>query len=503
MPVSAGSLYDYYNPFAGTQRNLDRFVDLYERKKQRGLQERGMGLEERRLNLGERQENRIAGSQGIDDQYKQMLINRETEELKMRQDLMNDPATRVSIMSKALKEAYTTGGKKIADSVLKSFQANPKYSDDTKGYTIEDFTFTPGGGLYAPARTTEGERLEGIFDLVDSAGKLHQIDMREKEGTKPSSVQEYEFSKKLPEGEKAEYEKFATNKGTIISLAGKAETKEQEGIGTYRSKIYEGIQEDAKTARNEIDTYSTLQELMNKTATGALEGAKTQIASYAQSMGVPVNTRWSVNQTIEAISNKLTIMARKVGEGQILAGQISDSDRKFLKASVPGLDKMPNANKMLIDWNIKLAQRKIDIAEIADEYFDANGTMKGFNEVQRKWVENNPLFGDTIQPSLDDIFKGYSNKNSQYELRKDGTKKGLGYFGELKRPDGRVSTELSIGVNIDGKEIEIPSLVPTLSKQEIDHLLGGGNPTKEIVGKAVEHARKRISQGKGPFAEQD
>ena len=375
MPVSAGSLYDYYNPFAGTQRNLDRFVDLYERKKQRGLQEKGMGLEEGRLNLGERQENRMAGSQGLEDQYKQMLITTETEKLKMSQELRNDPATRISIMSKALREAYATGGKKMADSVLKSFQNNPNYQEDTKGYTIDDFQFTQNGGMVAPMITTEGERLEGQYGFVDPQGKLHTFDMRQKQGIN-------------------------------VNVGGKAETKEQEGIGTYRSKIYEGIQEDAKTARNEIDTYSTLQELMNKTTTGALEGAKTQIASYAQSMGVPVNDRWSVNQTIEAISNKLTIMARKVGEGQILAGQVSDSDRKFLKASVPGLEKMPNANKMLIDWNIKLAQRKIDIAEMSDEYFDANGTMKGFNEIQRKWVENHPLFGDITKPSLDDIFKG-------------------------------------------------------------------------------------------------
>lgn len=219
MPVSAGSLYDYYNPFAGTQRNLDRFTDLYERKKQRGLQEKGMGLEERRLNLGERQENRMAGSQGIEDQYKEMLINRETEELKMKQDLMNDPATRISIMSKALKDAYTTGGKKMADSVLKSFQNNPKYQDDTKGYTIDDFQFTPNGGVAVPIITNEGERLEGQYGFVDPQGKTHTFDMRKKEGSKPSSVEEYEFSKKLPEEEKAQFEKFATSgrSGDVIS----------------------------------------------------------------------------------------------------------------------------------------------------------------------------------------------------------------------------------------------------------------------------------------------
>ena len=98
----------------------------------------------------------------------------------------------------------------------------------------------------------------------------------------------------------------------------------------------------------------------------------------------------------------------------------------------------------------------------------------------------------------------------EFGLRPDGTKKGLGYFGVLKRPDGKVSTELSIGVEFDGKETEIPSLVPTLNKDEINYLLTSKlepsmwkTPTgKVIVGKAVEHAKKRIAEGKSPFAEE-
>jgi len=83
----------------------------------------------------------------------------------------------------------------------------------------------------------------------------------------------------------------------------------------------------------------------------------------------------------------------------------------------------------------------------------------------------------------------------------DEREKGLGYFGELKRPDGMVSTELSVGVNVDGREMEIPSLVPTLTKEEIDYLLAGNEPTEQIVDKAVEHARERIKQKKSPFAQ--
>ena len=89
---------------------------------------------------------------------------------------------------------------------------------------------------------------------------------------------------------------------------------------------------------------------------------------------------------------------------------------------------------------------------------------------------------------------------SGYGNRADGTKKGSGYFGELKRPNGGISTELSIGVGFDGKETQIPLLVPTLTQQEISYLLSGNQPTDEIVQKAIEHAKMRMSQGKSPFA---
>ena len=90
---------------------------------------------------------------------------------------------------------------------------------------------------------------------------------------------------------------------------------------------------------------------------------------------------------------------------------------------------------------------------------------------------------------------------SDYGKRTDGTNKGAGYFGELKRPDGSVSTEISVGVGFDDGEHEIPTLVPTLSRKEINHLLSGAKPTDAIVGKAVEHARGRMAAGKGVFAD--
>ena len=94
-------------------------------------------------------------------------------------------------------------------------------------------------------------------------------------------------------------------------------------------------------------------------------------------------------------------------------------------------------------------------------------------------------------------------EQKDYGNRIDGTKKGTGYFGELKMPNGGVMTEFSIGVELDGKEMEIPTVVPTLTKQELNHLLNGGEPNDEIVNKAVKFAISRLKSGQPIFANPD
>ncbi|HWU35466.1 MAG TPA: hypothetical protein VN023_09560 [Methylovorus sp.] len=96
-----------------------------------------------------------------------------------------------------------------------------------------------------------------------------------------------------------------------------------------------------------------------------------------------------------------------------------------------------------------------------------------------------------------------SNGSNNWGSRPDGSQKGNGFLGVLKRPDGGVMTEYSVGVNINGKEMDIPTLVPTLSKSEINILLNSKDGEKipeSIIKKAEDHAKKRIKEGKPVFA---
>lgn len=90
-----------------------------------------------------------------------------------------------------------------------------------------------------------------------------------------------------------------------------------------------------------------------------------------------------------------------------------------------------------------------------------------------------------------------------YGKRPDGTNKGTGFLGELKMKDGsgNVATEMTIGVNLDGKETNIPAIVPTLSQEQLEYLLKGGEISKrpDIIRTAVAHAKDRIAKGLSPY----
>jgi hypothetical protein len=124
-------------------------------------------------------------------------------------------------------------------------------------------------------------------------------------------------------------------------------------------------------------------------------------------------------------------------------------------------------------------------------------TTNASDSMASNWYQWKDDFSDLrVDPSSVD--------KSTWAKRPDGSEKSMGYLGPLKNANGSISTELSIGVKIKGKEMDIPTLVPTLTRQEVNTVLNlkeGEKMPESIVQKAVEHAQMRIADGKSPFAD--
>ena len=126
--------------------------------------------------------------------------------------------------------------------------------------------------------------------------------------------------------------------------------------------------------------------------------------------------------------------------------------------------------------------------------------------------EDDRVFKNTGGKVLKALTRSKYSKGSEVRSdmkRADGsTKSARGYLGPIKnKVSGGTMTEFA--TNWEDAGIEIPTMVPTLSKEEIEYMQnmrpGQGwnvkeNPMdKQIINKAREHARMRLEQDKNPF----
>lgn len=143
-----------------------------------------------------------------------------------------------------------------------------------------------------------------------------------------------------------------------------------------------------------------------------------------------------------------------------------------------------------------LASDVLTIADDLQRHLDTNMAQRA---VQATIKETANRFQPTGMDRLTNIVRELDGETMG--RRPDGSPKGMGFLGALPGKDGKVSTELSIRVEINGKEMEAPLLVPTLNKREIDDVLAGRKLDAAIFQKAIDHARTRIAEGKSPFAD--
>lgn len=98
-----------------------------------------------------------------------------------------------------------------------------------------------------------------------------------------------------------------------------------------------------------------------------------------------------------------------------------------------------------------------------------------------------------------------------YGVRHSGLgAKGNGFFGPIPAmmldhvggfslDSTPVATEYSMEGNIRGKNVEFPSIVPTLDRQQLNQVLQG-NVSDDVYQKALAHAIMRLDKGLSPFA---
>lgn len=100
----------------------------------------------------------------------------------------------------------------------------------------------------------------------------------------------------------------------------------------------------------------------------------------------------------------------------------------------------------------------------------------------------------SMRDGVTDLTESQDLYLSEYGYRNDGTRKGSGFFGEMRAPSGDMITEFSITTEVGGKPLDIPLVNSFNTREELDAILNN-RISDELVEKAFAHAQMRMESG--------
>lgn len=175
----------------------------------------------------------------------------------------------------------------------------------------------------------------------------------------------------------------------------KQEGEESKTVGKFFGDQYAEIQKAGIDAYGKVNRLSRMEQLLSGLETGKFTPAMTEVKSALDSLGIKIDPNLGSAQAAQALSNELALQMRNPSGGAGMPGAMSDADRNFLSATVPGLAKTPGGNRQLIETAKRLAQRDQQVAQMAREYRKQNGHLdEGFYQQLQQFSEANPLFRD-------------------------------------------------------------------------------------------------------------
>jgi hypothetical protein len=171
------------------------------------------------------------------------------------------------------------------------------------------------------------------------------------------------------------------------------EREESKAVGKAMGEAFTSIQQAGSDANTKIARYERLKGLLDGVKTGKLTPTGTELAAWADAIGIKVDQNLGNKQAAAALGNEIALSLRNPAGGAGMPGALSDKDREFLVTMVPSLSQTPEGNAKLIETAQKIARRDQEVAKLARDYRARRGTLDpGFYDALQQFSESNPLF---------------------------------------------------------------------------------------------------------------
>lgn len=249
-------------------------------------------------------------------------------------------------------------------------------------------------------------RLEALQKQVEPTGTMKEYELYRRQG---GSLQFNEWmadtearKTRATEGEKTtttqkEYRQAQGQgyKGSLQDYI--AETESRKTAATEEAKLgakkYESLVENGTKAQMEIPQLELLQEQMNDPNFFSGVGEKYSLLYKRLKSAVGIDPEAAVPQEYlrkATAANVLSSLGALKGLGQIRVAEIN-----MAREAAASPENSVPANRLLVEISKRTHQRNADIAEMAQNYKEANGTLDaGFDKKVTAFYKKSPLFTD-------------------------------------------------------------------------------------------------------------
>lgn len=273
--------------------------------------------------------------------------------------------------------------------LIQSIQADMegRKADANRNRTIEWLRTMPGKNAQIAAQALEA----GSIDASSAVQYALQ-----KEEAPAGTDDQREYAAAVAQGYRGTFMDYmtemkragATNVTTALPDAEKAYDK---GMGEWAVKTYTTIQDQAAAAADQIGNLSYMESLMNDP--NFISGTGTEAIISMRKLVEALGGNPADVGSIEAFRGA-TAQAVLGQMGGSLGAGFSNADRSFVESMAANLDNSVAGNRLIIETQRKVAQRKLELAQLADEYVARYGRLDGnWPKVMRAFAEANPLFG--------------------------------------------------------------------------------------------------------------
>ena len=235
-------------------------------------------------------------------------------------------------------------------------------------------------------------------------------------------------------------------------------------------KALQPLQAEQDTAQQALQDADRFLELNKSHPTGPSQGGDIPFVGGAVSWATGFSPE---AKEMDAITARISRRMRVPGEGQT-----SDFDAKqFIRATM-GRDKPYETNKNIIEGFKAQQQRILEKSDFLNDYFSANGHLRGAQSAWSEYLRKNPIF----DPKAPGKYQLNPNRKSYQEYFRERDSKPAGYAegGEVESEEDR-------------------PLVPDLLRSGIQGTTFGlgDEALGQLPGNSVENERAELLRGQG------